>query len=502
MYACPTRFTSGIAAGALDRLRHGPARAHVVDDLRAGLFLQDELGEQRGHEVAGDELAGVVDEEAAVGVAVEGHAEVGVLLDRHAHDELAVLGQERVRLVVREGAVGLEVAAHDLDLGQPLQHRREHHAGHAVRRVGHDRERLDRARVDEREHALDELLPDVVRLRPVPGSDPGACPKGQRAVADVEQARLAADRQRPAADDLHARVVLRVVRGGDGDAAVEPELADREIDHLGADEPELEHVGACLGRAADDGLGHRRRRDAHVVPDGDPLRLEHLDEGAADRVGTLLVELRGVDPAHVVGLENLRVEHEVGCYSGRKKPAPAVVYTAGMERKLATVLFVDLVDSTALVTGSDPEVVRRRVQTFFERVSHCVITHGGIVEKFAGDAVMAAFGIPQAHEDDAERAVRAGLAIMDAVDELELEARAGIESGEVVADDSESTFATGEAVTLAARLQQAGEPGQLLIGPAAHRLTLGKVEVEDVGPVDLKGLDRADLGVAGAEHER
>jgi class 3 adenylate cyclase/tetratricopeptide (TPR) repeat protein len=161
-----------------------------------------------------------------------------------------------------------------------------------------------------------------------------------------------------------------------------------------------------------------------------------------------------------------------------------------MERKLATVLFVDLVDSTALVTGADPEVVRRRVQTFFERVSHCVITHGGIVEKFAGDAVMAAFGIPQSHEDDAERAVRAGLAIMDAVDELELEARAGIESGEVVADDSDSTFATGEAVTLAARLQQAGEPGQLLIGPAAHRLTLGRVEVEDVGPVDLKGLDK------------
>jgi class 3 adenylate cyclase/tetratricopeptide (TPR) repeat protein len=161
-----------------------------------------------------------------------------------------------------------------------------------------------------------------------------------------------------------------------------------------------------------------------------------------------------------------------------------------MERKLATVLFVDLVDSTALVTGADPEVVRRRVQTFFERVSHCVVTHGGIVEKFAGDAVMAAFGIPQAHEDDAERAVRAGLAILDAVGELELAARAGIESGEVVADDSDSTFATGEAVTVAARLEQAAEPGQLLIGPAAHRLTLGQVEVEDVGPVDLKGLDK------------
>ena len=159
-----------------------------------------------------------------------------------------------------------------------------------------------------------------------------------------------------------------------------------------------------------------------------------------------------------------------------------------MERKLATVLFVDLVDSTALVTGTDPEVVRRRVQTFFDRVSHCVMTHGGIVEKFAGDAVMAAFGIPQAHEDDAERAVRAGLSILEAVKELELKARVGVESGEVVAEDGEATFATGEAVTLAARLEQAAEPGQLLIGPAAHRLTLGRIEVEDVGPMELKGL--------------
>src|SRR5437763_11340274 len=116
-----------------------------------------------------------------------------------------------------------------------------------------------------------------------------------------------------------------------------------------------------------------------------------------------------------------------------------------MERKLATVLFVDLVDSTALVTGADPEVVRSRVQTFFDRISHCVITHGGIVEKFAGDAVMAAFGIPQAHEDDAERAVRAALAMLGSVEELGLEARIGIEPGEAVADDSEPTVATGEA---------------------------------------------------------
>src|SRR3982751_107324 len=116
-----------------------------------------------------------------------------------------------------------------------------------------------------------------------------------------------------------------------------------------------------------------------------------------------------------------------------------------MERKLATVLFVDLVDSTALVAGADPEVVRRRVQTYFERVSHCVTTHGGIVEKFAGDAVMAAFGIPQAHEDDAERAVRAALGIIEHAHEAGIEARIGIEAGEVVVDDGEATFATGEA---------------------------------------------------------
>jgi len=160
-----------------------------------------------------------------------------------------------------------------------------------------------------------------------------------------------------------------------------------------------------------------------------------------------------------------------------------------MERKLATVLFVDLVDSSALVAASDPEIVRRRVTQFFDRVSHCIETHGGTVEKFAGDAVMAAFGIPQAHEDDAERAVRAALGILEAMRELELEARIGVESGEVVTDDGDSTFATGEAVNLAARLQQNAEPGQILMGPAAHRLSLGRVEVDEVGPVDVRGRE-------------
>jgi class 3 adenylate cyclase/tetratricopeptide (TPR) repeat protein len=158
-----------------------------------------------------------------------------------------------------------------------------------------------------------------------------------------------------------------------------------------------------------------------------------------------------------------------------------------MERKVATVLFADLVDSTGLVSSADPEVVRQRVKRYFDVVSGRIKAHGGTVEKFAGDAVMAAFGVPVAHEDDAERAARAALEIVSRVDELGLTVRIGVESGELVIDDGDSTFATGEAVNLAARLQQAAQPGEILLGPAARRLAASAVEVDDAGPVEVKG---------------
>jgi class 3 adenylate cyclase len=104
-----------------------------------------------------------------------------------------------------------------------------------------------------------------------------------------------------------------------------------------------------------------------------------------------------------------------------------------MERKLATALFVDLVDSTALVSGSDPEIVRRRVTGFFDRAAAQIAAYGGTVEKFAGDAVVAVFGVPIAHEDDAERAVRAAVAILETC-RGDLPVRIGIEAGEVVAE--------------------------------------------------------------------
>ncbi|MFL5935275.1 MAG: adenylate/guanylate cyclase domain-containing protein, partial [Gaiellaceae bacterium] len=156
-----------------------------------------------------------------------------------------------------------------------------------------------------------------------------------------------------------------------------------------------------------------------------------------------------------------------------------------MERKLATVLFVDLVDSTGLVAGADPEVVRQRVNSYFENVSRCIVAHGGTVEKFAGDAVMAAFGVPLAHEDDAERALRAALQIVPAVEQMGLRVRIGVEAGEVVVEDADSTFATGEAVNLAARLQQSAPEGTILIGPGVLRLANGLVVAEPADPVPI-----------------
>ena len=157
-----------------------------------------------------------------------------------------------------------------------------------------------------------------------------------------------------------------------------------------------------------------------------------------------------------------------------------------MERKLATALFVDLVDSTALVASHDPEIARRRVTGFFDRVRTHIETYGGTVEKFAGDAVLAVFGVPTAHEDDAERAVRAAVAIVESGDG-ELPVRVGIEAGEVVVDEGDSTFATGEALNVAARLQQSAEPGEILMGPTAFGLAVGVV-TEPLGERPLKGF--------------
>ena len=264
--------------------------------------------------------------------------------------------------------------------------------------------------------------------------------------------------------------------------------------------PEIADVGAAVGGALHHGGRHRRRRHAHVAADRDRAGLEVLDVGAADRVRALLVELGAVEAADVVRLEDPRVEHaSIVLDLAASRRRVVVPYPSEMERKLATVLFVDLVGSTQLVASADPEVVRSRLTRFFDQVSHCITAHGGIVEKFAGDAVMAAFGVPLAHEDDPERAVRAALAIVDAVAELGLEVRIGIESGEIVVGrDARRRSRPGSRSTRRRACSRPPQPGEVLLGPGVERLTRDTVVDDAARGADGRGLPGRGRGLAAS----
>ncbi len=156
------------------------------------------------------------------------------------------------------------------------------------------------------------------------------------------------------------------------------------------------------------------------------------------------------------------------------------------QRKTVTVLFCDLTGSTALGETLDPERLRALLARYFESMKAIVERHGGSVEKFIGDAVMAVFGVPVLHEDDALRAVRAAVEMRDALPELGLQGRIGVMTGEVVTG-TEERLATGDAVNVAARLEQAAQPGEVLIGAPTLALVGGAAEVEPVEPLELKG---------------
>ena len=156
-------------------------------------------------------------------------------------------------------------------------------------------------------------------------------------------------------------------------------------------------------------------------------------------------------------------------------------------------LFADLVGSTRLATQLDPEDLRGRLEPFFEAARSALEQHGGTVEKYIGDAVMAVFGAPVAHGDDPDRAVAAGLAVADRVAELdgELTVRVGIETGEVLSVQGAGDLrVTGEAVNAAARLQQAAEPGEVLVGERAAR-ACRRARLEADGAVEAKGIPGA-----------
>jgi class 3 adenylate cyclase/tetratricopeptide (TPR) repeat protein len=203
------------------------------------------------------------------------------------------------------------------------------------------------------------------------------------------------------------------------------------------------------------------------------------------------------------------------------------------ERKVVSILFVDLVGFTARSDSADPEDVRATLRPYHARLKQEIEHFGGTVEKFIGDAVMAVFGAPVAHEDDAERAVRAALRILEAIDDLnaaeggELAVRAGVATGEAVVlldarPEMGEGIATGDVVNTAARLQQAAPVGAVVVGESTFRATRDVIVYEELEPVSVKGkaealpiwqatrprgrfgVDverRADVPFVGREHE-
>jgi class 3 adenylate cyclase len=174
--------------------------------------------------------------------------------------------------------------------------------------------------------------------------------------------------------------------------------------------------------------------------------------------------------------------------------------TAGREtRKTVTVLFIDAVSSTALGERMDPESLRAVMTRYFDVMREAIEAHGGAIEKFIGDAVMAIFGVPTVHEDDALRACRAAVEIRNRLAELEpriradrgvaIEWRAGINTGPVVAGDvaAGQRIVTGDAVNVAARLEAAAAPGEILLGVETYALVHEAVSSEAVEPLALKG---------------
>ncbi|HEV8099960.1 MAG TPA: adenylate/guanylate cyclase domain-containing protein, partial [Gaiellaceae bacterium] len=171
--------------------------------------------------------------------------------------------------------------------------------------------------------------------------------------------------------------------------------------------------------------------------------------------------------------------------------------SAAAARKTVSVLFCDLADSTVLGERLDPEPLRELLGAWYEEMRIAVERHGGTVEKFIGDAVMAVFGLPRVHEDDALRAVRAALDMQRAVERMNaslearpvpaLRIRIGINTGEVVTGDDAATLATGDAVNTAKRLEEAASGGEILIGAVTERLVRHASRLEQLEAVEAKG---------------
>jgi class 3 adenylate cyclase/tetratricopeptide (TPR) repeat protein len=205
-----------------------------------------------------------------------------------------------------------------------------------------------------------------------------------------------------------------------------------------------------------------------------------------------LIEELGIEPSaqlREVELAVLRQDPALAPQAPLRRTLPV--------RKTVSVLFADLVDLTALIEQLDPEALRQLYDRVFSAMRGPLERHGGTVQKFIGDAVFAVFGVPTAHEDDAHRALRAAVEIRDGLTALsaelererglDLRVRIGISTGEVfVGDQTTGAIATGAAVNVAKRLEEAAPPGEILLGAATLRLVRAAVTVEPLEPLELK----------------
>src|SRR5262245_27704628 len=167
------------------------------------------------------------------------------------------------------------------------------------------------------------------------------------------------------------------------------------------------------------------------------------------------------------------------------------------ERKLATLIFADLVGSTVIAGSQDPERTRALLERFYDSMAEEIRGAGGTVEKFAGDAVMAAFGAPASLEDHAERALHAALAMQRRMQELAGDVpalRVGVNTGEVVTGRAResSSFVSGDPVNVAARLEQGAEPGEILVGERTVALVRGAFGFGEPRTVEAKGESGGD----------
>ena len=231
----------------------------------------------------------------------------------------------------------------------------------------------------------------------------------------------------------------------------------------------------------------------------------------------LLVEELGIEPSlplRELELAILRQDAVLEREGPASREAPGAAETEPQRtvpqappsdvRKTVTIVFTDLVGSSHLSPERDPEALRNLLSRYFDEMRAVLERHGGIVEKYIGDAIMAVFGIPVLHEDDALRAVRAATEMREALaalnEELErvwgvqLAARVGVNTGEVIAGDHSQgyRFVTGEAVTVAKRLEEAAATGEILIGETTHRLVRDAVLVEPGGRREIKHGESID----------